>query len=128
MNLLESMFNEDIIDQLLSKGYFNQAPNNMVFTKEDESKTVFTVRILMPGYQKDRISASIQNDIFEVKATLLPFDSNGDIIEPEFSTTFNIPRKYIGAKFSATYNDGILCIKAFARVRPEDRKINLAIN
>lgn len=128
MYLFESMLNEDIFNQILTKGIFDKALNNMVFAQENESKTIYTVRILMPGYQKDRISASVQNGVFEVKATLLPFDPNGDIVEPEFNTTFNIPQKYIGAKYSVTYKDGILEIKAFARVRPEDRKINLAIN
>ena len=81
-----------------------------------ENKDVYEMQLAIPGYTKDEVKLSIENNTltisaeFEQKEESVPY-SRREFVKTSFERSFTLPRSIDQEKVEASFENGILNIK-----------------
>jgi HSP20 family protein len=90
--------------------YFEPAVNVI------ENKDVYELQLAIPGYTKDEVKLSIENNTltisaeYEQKDESIPY-SRREFVKTSFERSFTLPRSIDQDKVEATFENGILNVK-----------------
>jgi len=103
---------DDFFGKATSNGtnYFEPAVNVI------ENKDVYEMQLAIPGYTKDEVKLSIENNTltisaeYEQKEEAIPY-SRREFVKTSFERSFTLPRSIDQEKVEASFENGILNIK-----------------
>lgn len=129
------MKNENLIVRDSSAGDgIENLPMNVVAPNADiyETAEAYVVSLEMPGAGKQSIALTLENDVLEVRAEVVPHHRDGDtILHRELRSTgyhrvFTLGRGIDRNTVDAVFEDGVLTVKLFKT--PETAVKTITIN
>lgn len=99
-----------------------------------ETEKEFVIRLDLSGVSPNKIKIMMQGRIVDIQGVRGDVTSEGrktfhkmEIAKGPFARCIQVPERFIGAKASATYDDGVLEIRLAAQARSAQKTINIEI-
>lgn len=119
MMLVPRRNNFDLFDDFFGDDFFTKRPSNLMKTDIREKKDKYIIEIDLPGYEKDNISISLDNDYLVITGKVVKEDNRDEeeryVHQERFygecSRKFYVGEEITEEDISAEFKNGILKIE-----------------